>query len=178
MMAEKLLKSLACVVLFAFMAGCSSGGDHQDLHQYISEIKLRPAGKIEEIPQFEPYEPFVYSAAAKRSPFDRPLEIKRRILASGNSNVKPDFNRTKEYLESYDLPTIRMVGNIEKGGTLWALVSDPSGTIHWVKTGNYVGKNHGRIVETAANKIELIEIVSDGLDGWVERPRVIALSEE
>ncbi|MFL0810375.1 MAG: pilus assembly protein PilP [Agarilytica sp.] len=162
----------------SFVLACSSSGQHGDLKQYIAETKARPAGAIEPLPSFKPYEAYIYSAAAKRSPFDRPLEIKRRIVASSGAKVTPDFNRTKEFLEGFDLATLKMVGNIEKGGTLWALISDPSGTIHWVKDGNFIGKNHGKIVETVESKVELIEIVSDGLDGWVERPRVIALSEE
>ncbi len=171
-------KKIYFLALLLPIVSCSSGGEHQDLRTYIKDTKARPAGNIEPLPPFKPYEAFIYGAAAQRSPFDRPLEVKRRIVAASNSNVKPDFNRTKEFLEGFDLGAIKMVGNLEKNKVLWALLSDPSGTIHWVKTGNYIGKNHGRIVETAENKVELIEIVSDGLDGWVERPRIIALSEE
>ncbi|MFL0804984.1 MAG: pilus assembly protein PilP [Agarilytica sp.] len=169
---------LLLLLSFLYLGACSSGGEHKDLRGYIEDTKARPAGNIEPLPAFKPYEAFVYSAAAQRSPFDRPLEVKRRIVAASNSNVKPDFNRTKEFLEGFDLGAIKMVGNLERKGVLWALLSDPTGTIHWVKTGNFLGKNHGRIVETAENKVELIEIVSDGLDGWVERPRIIALSEQ
>ncbi len=173
------MRQFVCLMsVILFLSACSSGGEHGDLRDYIQETKSQPAGRIEPIPPFKPYKSFVYSAAAQRSPFDRPLEVKRRIVAASNSNVKPDFNRTKEFLEGFDLSAVKMVGNIEKSGVLWALLSDPTGTIHWVKTGNYVGKNHGRIVETEENKIELIEIVSDGLDGWVERPRILALSED
>lgn len=162
----------------ALTAACSTGGENADLRRYIEESKSRPAGAIDPIPTFKPFEPYIYSATAKRSPFDRPLEVKQRLLAKSNSNLKPDPNRRKELLETFDLTQVKMVGTLSKDRTLWALLSDPTGTIHWVKDGNYVGKNHGKIVETEENKIELLEIVSDGLDGWVERPRVIALSEE
>ncbi len=174
----KLRKLFFVLFLSGFLGSCSSSNDHSDLRAYIDQTKSRPAGNIEPIPPFRPFEAYIYSAAAKRSPFDRPVEVKRRLMAVSNSNVTPDFNRTREFLEGFDLNSIKMVGNIQKGGVLWALLSDPEGSIHWVKDGNYVGKNHGRIVETAENKIEIIEIVSDGLDGWVERPNVIALSEE
>lgn len=176
---DKTLKAhFVIIVLVCWLAGCSSGGEYQELRLYIQDTKSRPSGNIEALPSFKPYEAFAYSAAAQRSPFDRPLEVKRRAISVTNSNVKPNFNRTREFLESFDLGAIKMVGNLKKSGVLWALLSDPTGTIHWVKTGNFLGKNHGRIIETVENKIELIEIVSDGLDGWVERPRVIALSEE
>lgn len=166
------------MALLTVIAACSSSGDHADLRAYVEQTKARPAGSIEPIPPFRPFEAYIYSATAIRSPFDRPVEVKRRLMAVSSSNVTPDFNRTREFLEGFDLSSVKMVGNLEKGGVLWALLSDPDGSIHWVKDGNYVGKNHGRIVETAENKIEIIEIVSDGLDGWVERPNVIALSEE
>ncbi|WP_086930317.1 pilus assembly protein PilP [Agarilytica rhodophyticola] len=172
------IKSFCAASLLASLVACSSGGEHSDLTDYIAKTKARPAGNIEPLPTFRPFEAFIYSATAKRSPFDRPVEIKRRIFAQSSSDVKPNLNRVREYLEGFELGEVKMVGNIKRKNVLWALLSDPNGVIHWVKNGNYVGKNHGRIIETAENKVELLEIVSDGLDGWVERPRVIALSEE
>src|SRR5690606_37263805 len=112
------------------------------------------------------------------SPFDRPVDVAARIVGRTGEDVKPDFNREKEYLEGFDLGALRMVGTLEKGGVLWALVSEATGTVHPVREGNYVGKNHGKIVSTTETQIELLEIVSDGLDGWVERPRILALSEK
>ncbi|MFT5083394.1 MAG: type IV pilus assembly protein PilP [Lentisphaeria bacterium] len=166
------------LVMPMFFVGCSSGGDQNDLKVYIQQIKNKPSGNIEPLPAFRPYEPFIYGAAIKRSPFDKPLDVKRRVYASSGKDVNPDFNRPKEHLERFDLSSLKMVGVIEKQNVLWALLSDKSGTVHSVKKGNYVGKNHGRIVEATEIKIELIEIVSDGLDGWLERPSIIALAEE
>lgn len=174
-----LIKRISSLLLVSVVVcSCSANQNHSDLEQYISEVKSRRAGSIEPLPTFRPFEAFVYTATTKRSPFDRPVDVKRRIFANSGKKITPDFNRPKEYLEGFDLLSLKMVGNITKRGTLWALLSDNEGVVHWVKEGNYIGKNHGRIVETTESKIELIEIVSDGLDGWVERPRVIALSGE
>src|SRR5690606_33687814 len=41
--------------------------------------------------------------------------------------------------------------------------------------GNYVGKNHGRIVELTENYVSAIEIVANGPDEWLERPRKLQL---
>jgi len=165
--------SLALVLLVS-----CGGGEHSDLRNFIDETKARPAGRIEPIPTFPPYETYVYSSASVRSPFDRPIDIQRRVYAKANSNVRPDFNRTKEYLESFDLASLSMVGTLKKGSSLWALVKDPSGGILRVARGNYMGQNHGKVITVDNTKIELIEIVSDGLDGWVERPRLLALSKK
>jgi type IV pilus assembly protein PilP len=70
-----------------------------------------------------------------------------------------------------------MVGTLERGGENWALIRDPVGGIHRVQVGNYLGRNHGKIVELTETYLAVVEIVTDGTsDGWVERPRTIELS--
>ena len=169
---------MACAFVYASVGACSFGGDDADLKRFIAEIKATPAGVIEPLPTFSTYESFTYSASVMRSPFDPPVDVKMRVRGGGRSDIEPDNNREKEYLESFDLSSIAMVGTLEKGGTLWALIRDPSGGIQWVTNGNYLGKNHGRIVDTSETQIELLEIVSDGLGKWLERPRILALSEK
>lgn len=167
------------IFLVLSLGACSFGGGDDDLQAFIREVKAKPAGVIEPLPSFSTYESFTYSASVLRSPFDPPVDIAaRQVQGRSGENVKPDFNRKKEFLEGFDLTAITMVGTLEKGGTLWALIKDGSGGIHWVTKGNYVGKNHGRIVATRENQVELLEIVSDGLGAWLERPRILALSEK
>lgn len=177
-MFSSIKKTLPFAWLCVLVTGCGSNTDHAELRDYIKQVKSRPPGMIEPIPTFRPYEAFVYSATAKRSPFEQPIEEKQRVVAAANSDLKPDFSREKEYLESFDLNDLNMVGTLERDGTLWALISDSSGGIHRVTTGNYLGKNFGRIVETSRTQLEITEIVSNGLGGWVERPRVLNLSEK
>lgn len=168
------------VLLFSVLSlsACSNSGNHSDLVEFIRITKEKPAGKIEPIPTYPPYENFIYASASLRSPFDKPIDIQQRRFSGKRSNVSPDFNRVKEHLEGFDFASLSMVGTLRKGDSLWALVRDSSGGISRVATGNYVGKNHGRIVAVDGTKIELIEIVSDGLDGWVERPRLLALANK
>ncbi len=166
------------LIVGLLLGGCSRTDTHADLQAYIDEVKRKPAGRVEPIPPYPSFEGFSYSAASKRSPFDKPIDIQRRVFAKSGSNVRPDFNRTKEFLEGFDIASLSMVGTLKKGGTLWALVRHTSGEIKPVAPGHYMGKNHGKIINIDNTKIELIEIVSDGLDGWVERPRLIALAEK
>lgn len=158
------------------LAGCA-GGNQQDLEDYIAETKRRPKGQIEPLPSFRPYEAFNYSASRLRNPFAPLVEEQKNILAGGNSNVKPDFNRPKEVLENFNLASLTMVGTFEKDGKLWALINDGTGEIHPIGVGNYLGKNHGKVVEATPSEIDIVEIVTDGLDGWVERPRTLKLAE-
>ena len=159
------------------LSACGGSGDMDELQAYINETKAKPSGSIEGIRSFEIYEPYVYNSGAERSPFDKPVVIERRIIAKANSNVRPDETRTKDYLESFDIGALSMVGTLEWNNRDWALVKDNEGEIHRVRTGDYMGKNHGRVVRLNENSIELVEIVSNGLDGYIERPRIIELVE-
>jgi len=165
---------LACTVLVA----CGGVNQHQDLQDYIEETKRRPSGQIDPLPPFVPYESFSYGAMTLRSPFDPPVEDQIEVLLSQDSNVKPDFNREKEYLEAFNFASLSMVGTLMQGDAVWVLIDDSEGGIHRVTEGNYVGKNHGRIVKAAARQLDVIEIVPDGADGWVERPKVLQLVEK
>lgn len=164
--------------LVVFLVGCSSTNNQQDLLDFINETKRRPAGQIEPMPTFPAYQAYVYSAGRLRNPFERPMDQQQNVLVGSNSNVKPDFDRPKELLEEFSFASLNMVGTFEKDGTLWALVDDGAGQVHPVREGNYLGKNHGRIVEATRSHINVVEIVTDGLDGWVERPRTLTLKEK
>lgn len=165
--------------LFGFVAitGCVSNGDTSDLNSYIVQVKSRPQGTIEPLPPVRTFDPFIYGATALRSPFDEPVVVKA-IEGTRNPDVKPDPTRVKDFLESFNLDTLAMVGTLEQNGGLWALIRDPSGGIHRVTVSNYVGKNHGKITSATTAQIDLVEIVGDGLGGWVQRPRTIKLSEK
>ena len=69
-----------------------------------------------------------------------------------------------------------MVGTLNQGGTTYGLVQTSDGLIHRVVPGNYLGQNDGRIVSITDSEIELVEIISDGIGGYVERDAAISLS--
>lgn len=162
------------------LIGCGSKG-LSDLDEYMNEVRRRPAPPIEPIPTFPQYEAFTYGAAALRSPFEKPQALEELIIEGGKlanaSSVKPDELRVKEYLEQFNIASIVMVGTVEKDGQLWALVDDGTGNVHRVQPGNYLGRNHGRITQMDRGRIEIVEIVPNGPDGWIERPKTLPLQE-
>ncbi len=167
------ITSLICLSV----SGCVFQEDHEDLKAYIQEVRARPQGSIEPLPPVRSYDAFIYGATALRSPFDQPVEVKAVVGVRG-ADIKPDNTREKEFLESFNLDELAMVGMMEQKGSLWALIQDGVGGIHRVSLGNYMGKNHGKIISVTADQLDLLEIVSDGLGGWVQRPRTIKLSEK
>lgn len=158
------------------LAGCGES-DMTDLKNYVNEVKARPRGAIEPLPEVRTVEPFAFSADSVRDPFvveERDSEPEETKVESG---IRPDTTRPKEELESFDLDSLRMVGTVTRDGTLWALVRAGDGTIHRVRPGNHMGRNYGKITTIKDGMIELIEIVSDGPGSWVERKASIELSE-
>ncbi len=173
---KKMFVRLLLVVAALVIAGCSSD-QYTDIDRFMADVRAKPQGVIEPIPIFKPYKAFRYNAAAKRSPFEVPVKIREIALLSMSSNVKPDESRVKEQLETFNLEALTMVGTLEQQGTLWALVDDGSNAVHQVLMGNYMGKNHGRIVAIDYDSIAVVEIIANGTDSWIERPRTLKLKD-
>lgn len=156
------------------LAGCS--GDMDDLDKYINEVKARPGGIIEPLPEITPYEVFTYVADTEglRSPFvpDSP-----QATAGPGGGARPDMERSREFLEQFPLDTLQMVGTLEIGSATFGLVQTRDGLIHRVSPGNYVGQNDGRIVAVTESEIQVVEIISDGIGGYLERDAAIGLSD-
>ena len=70
-----------------------------------------------------------------------------------------------------------MVGTLVQGNTNYGLVQDSDGLIHRVVPGNYLGQNDGRIVEISESKIDVVEIISDGIGGYLERQAAVGLAD-
>lgn len=170
--------SLLAIIMAAVMvAGCETSRQHQDLVDFMEETKRRPQGQIEPLPSFKPYRPFAYSAMTLRSPFDKPVSEDSTSVKGGRT-VEPDMSREREYLEGFNIANLTMVGSLTKAARLQILINDGQGGVHLVSKGNYLGRNHGKIIVADNNQIEVLEIVSDGASGWVERPRIIKLEEK
>jgi type IV pilus assembly protein PilP len=174
MRASLKIKTALIVTLSACMLS-ACGGDMDDLDQYINKIKARPGGRIEPLPEITPYEGFAYVADVQglRSPF-----VPDTPQASGNSGgARPDLDRSREYLESFPLDSLGMVGTLYIGDTMFGLVQTSDGLVHRVVPGNYLGQNDGRITEISESEITLVEIISDGIGGYIERDAAVGLSD-
>ena len=163
------------VMAVALLAGCSPDTNYSDLNAFMDEVDSRPRGRIEPLPPIETVPPFSYLASNKRSPFEPPVVLKRVERQSG-PKVEPDMNRVKQYLEQFTIGQLAMVGTLAQGPTMYALIQDAEGGVHRVQSGDFMGTDHGRIRGVGETSIELIEIVPDGIGGWVERERTVALA--
>ncbi|MBD2857973.1 pilus assembly protein PilP [Spongiibacter sp. KMU-158] len=164
------------ILASAALISCGGGNKYSDLDTFFEETRAKPSGQIPPVPALQAYRAFTYSASGLRSPFSRPVDVKEIERIQASQSVKPDDKREKEFLESFSIDSLKMVGTINRKGERWALVSDPDRGIHRVRVSNYLGRNHGKIIEIGENYISVLEIVSNGGDGWVERPRSLELA--
>lgn len=168
------------LLTFVFIVGCSNSLD--DLNEFIEQQKKLRVKPIDPLPQLKPHEVFEYNASAMRDPFSNDLESvdeeAESQLAVAEGGEGPDLSRRKEFLESYPLDSLLMVGTYQQDEDYWALVVDPEGTIHRVSEGHYLGHNHGKVVSIFENEIQLQEWINDGLGAWRERSAAMALREE
>lgn len=163
------LLTAVCLLAALTLAGCGSGLD--ELRGRIEQAKQRPGGRIAPLPEVQPYESYAYSMADERSPFTQSISGEK---AAG---PRPDTKRAREYLEQFPLDTLKMVGTLALGGANYGLVQTRDGLIHRVLPGNHMGQNDGRITSVNEARIALVEIVPDGLGGYLERPAALALSD-
>lgn len=174
------LRPVCVVILLALsLSGCGNE-DFGDLSRFIAEVKSRPKGTIEPLPEITVVEPFIFMPDGLRDPFrpaDKLSELDS-IDAAASGGIAPDVTRRKEELEFYSLDTLRMVGTLTMKNGLWGLVKASDGTIHRVQVGHHIGKNYGRIIRILEDKIELMEILPDSKPGlWREQTASLAIAE-
>lgn len=184
-MAHKSLIPFLSVSTLILLAGCVSS-DMSDLEQYANEIKARPGGRIEPLPEIKPYEAYSYKSSmeGKIDPFQlfyQQRAAKTEDVADTGLTKELEMEikiRNREELEQFELDSLKMVGTLEDEEQLWGIIIDPSGIVHRVTVGNYAGRNIGKIVNIFEDRIELREIVRNSQGRWEERQAALALIEQ
>jgi type IV pilus assembly protein PilP len=175
-----------CVSLAALASGCVSK-DMSDLESYAAEVLARKGGEIEPLPPIKPYERYLYTAAdaSLRDPFisfrdeeDEVKQVEKVMDAEQQEYANEILTHNREELEGHELDALRMVGVLENAETLWGIVTDPTGVVHRVQVGNYVGRNFGKIINIQEDRIDVREIIKDSQGRYEEREAALALSEQ
>ena len=141
------LRATAALALVLLLTGCgrsitSTPGDAPNLEKWVAEVKARPAPPLEPLPVMQQFETFEYTAHDLRDPFSLPKQAEESTATQG---PRPDPDRRKEYLESFPLDGLDMVGTLGSGDEQVALVVDPESVVHRIVVGNYLGQNEGRV---------------------------------
>lgn len=161
-----------CVLI---LSGCQDA-EIPTLDRKLDEIRATPAGQVVPLPQAPRYQAVTYDRAGVRSPFvpERPEPEKNN---TEGIDLAPNLDRARDPLEQYPLDGLRLVGTLSTDGRNSALVRDPQGKVHRVYVGGHMGTDFGRIVSITDSSVQLVEIVSNGQGGWIERTRNISLKQ-
>lgn len=163
---------LAALTVSTLLSACSGG--QSDLQKWIADTRKKPGGRIQPLPEVKPYETYVYGSGSLRSPFQPQGPS---ALGGGQPGLRPSARRNREFLEGFSLDTLRMVGTFKVGTSFYGLVQSKDGLVHKVQPGNYLGQNDGKVTDISGSKISLVEIIPDGLGGYIERPASLALTD-
>lgn len=175
----KFVDQIFFILLMSGMLIACSDSRMSDLQRFIDEVKAEKQGHVEPLPEFKPFETFVYKADEIKDPFTSwETRVQNVAQAGGENQIHPEEHRRKEVLEGFQLNALLMMGTLEYQNEIWGLIKAPDGIVYRVKEGNYLGQNHGKIIRILRNQMALMEIVPDGLGAWEERQASLSLVGE
>lgn len=165
------LKFFLILFLISSLGGCETEAD-AELTNYIQQVQQKKPLPIPPIPEVVPLQKFVYPEDEhRRSPFQPREAVKQ------SDEDAPNMRRAREPLEEFPLDALKFVGVLKQGPIIWALIKQPNGVITKVTTGNYMGKNFGKIVKISENSLKLEETVQ--VEGkWEKKITVFNLTTD
>ncbi|HEY6942168.1 pilus assembly protein PilP [Dokdonella sp.] len=161
----------AFLLMAATLVACTPSESPQ---QWVAREKAKKGAPLAPLPVIKTFEVFLYKDQDLRDPFGLSAEEQDNENASG---PHPDQNRPREPLESFPLDGLKMSGTLGTAKSMEGLVRDPDGVVHRVHVGNYLGQNYGRVISISEDRIDLVELVTNGAGGWMERQATIALGD-
>ncbi|RJG42353.1 pilus assembly protein PilP [Motilimonas pumila] len=171
------MKNLLIVALSTVLLGCQANSD--DLNVYVANVKSKTYPINDKIPTIQEIAISPYAGGTMRKPFSIPRpEEASDINSSPRTCPRPNLNRQKQPLEKFSVDNLFMRGTIELDSHLWALVEVSGGDVHRVKSGYYLGLNHGRIINVEKDTINLLELVPDEEGCWQEQTTQLTLVSE
>ncbi|WP_342118606.1 pilus assembly protein PilP [Pseudoduganella sp. OTU4001] len=163
---------LACALL---LSACGDS-DVQQVRTWMKEVESQTRPTVKPLPEPKTFTPFAYAANDALDPFNASKLLTELAKSRPGGAQAPDQNRRKEFLESFPLDAMKMVGTIEKNRVMYGLLQIDR-TVYQVRTGQYAGQNYGLITGVDEDAITVREIVQDAAGDWVERISKLELQE-
>ena len=149
-----------------------------DLSGFVAETKAKMYPVDDSVPTLKKIDALVFTQKDARNPFTKPQpETIAPVENAPKSCPQPNLNRKKQALEMYSLANLTMRGTLLVEQQRWGLVQVTNGELYKVKSGYYLGLNHGRVLKITDNKIDLLELAADQDGCWQERITQITLRQ-
>ena len=169
---------LACLTLPTLLSLAACDGENQELQAWMDQQRREVRPSIQALAAPKKFDPAPYANAQQVDPFSNQkltVAIKQEARQP-NSLLAAEMNRRKEPLESYPLDTMAMTGSVVKGGVPFALLKVDN-LVYYVKPGDHLGQNFGRITRITETEVSLREVVQDAAGEWTERTAALQLQE-
>lgn len=172
---NSLRNALALLGVLA-LGACSPALD--ELQQWAENERRSAKPSVQPLSPPKKFLPQAYEALDGIEPFStqKLMVAVKQEAAQPNSMLASEMSRRREPLESYPLDTMHMVGSMAKEGRRHAILKVDN-LLYYVKAGDYIGQNFGRILAIDEAEIKLREIIQDPSGEWVERVSTLTLQE-
>ncbi|AKU22818.1 pilus assembly protein PilP [Massilia sp. NR 4-1] len=167
----------ACLALLLPLLGACGDSDEQEVRQWMKEIDAQTKVAVPPLAEPKTFIPFAYASAEAPDPFSPAKLLTELAKSRSGGGIQPDMQRRKEFLESFPLDTMKMVGILQKDRTTYALLQIDR-AIHHVQTGQHLGQNFGLVTGITEEAVNVKEIVQDAAGDWVERTSKLELQEK
>jgi len=176
------VKRIMLVALCGALGGCS-GGDHEDLKQWMVESTKDMRGSVPKVPEVLPYQPVPYEVEGVLDPF-KPNKIepesKYKQAAGKGGAFQPDFEAREmrnSLLEKYPIESLKMIGYLNINNRPMAAIQVDD-KVKQVKVGDYIGLDFGMVTQITDKEVELRELIQDSAGDWSERKSSLYLQSK
>jgi len=163
------------------LSGCMEAGNGE-LQAWMQAERNTLTSPLEPLPASRPFTPQAYVLEPHQDPFGserlsgdwqaQPVVASRQV-----DRFRVDQDRQQQPLEAFPLDSMVMVGTISSPDQRVALVQVEQ-SLYLVRSGHYMGQNHGRVSRITDQGIELRETVQDARGVWIERAATLPLQEK
>ncbi|HXE41223.1 MAG TPA: pilus assembly protein PilP [Azonexus sp.] len=176
------MKRIFLVALCGILGGCS-GGDHEELRQWMAENTKDMRGSVPKLPEVLPYQPVPYDVEGMLDPF-KPNKIepesKYKQTAGKGGAFQPDFEARElrnSLLEKYPIESLKMIGYLNVNNRPMAVIQVDD-KVKQIKVGDYIGLDFGMVTQISDKEVELRELIQDSAGDWSERKSSLYLQSK
>ncbi|MDP3537911.1 MAG: pilus assembly protein PilP [Azonexus sp.] len=176
------MKQIVLISFCVALAACS-GGEHEDLKQWMAESTKDLRGNVPKLPEVQPYQPVPYEVEGMLDPF-KPNKIepesKYKQAAGKGGAFQPDFEARElrnSMLEKYPIESLKMIGFLNVNTRPMAVIQVDN-KVKQVKVGDYIGLDFGMVTQISDKEVVLRELIQDSAGDWSERKSSLYLQSK
>jgi type IV pilus assembly protein PilP len=162
--------------LTGLLGGCSS--DLEELQQWAEAERRNAKPSVKPLQAPKRFEPQAYEAVSGVEPFStqKLAGAVKQDSVQTNPLLAAELNRRREPLEAFPLDSMNMVGSMSKTDGRYAILR-VEGLLYYVKRGDHLGQNFGRVLKVEETELTLRELLQDPSGDMVEKVTTLQLQE-